>query len=540
MLIKRRKVLKAGSAAIGGALILGTPWGGRRLQAADSYESLEINDERIKKLSKIAVDSAMSKGASYADVRLTYTKQYSIRAGDRYPGRNEAIGIGVRSLCDGYWGFASSPVWSESEAARLGAAASANAKANFFSRSEPFELGLLGSDQGGSWIMPVKYDPFVISIDEVTDHITGLVTFISSLEKVNSSSIKVEAFFQSQDKYFYSSKNQAIFQRLYNSSGVVAFDVSEINVGSAFVSLDNLSPAGVGFELIKDPSLRDYIRENHAEALREMTLPVLPVDVGRYEVLMNRRMVAPLISESIGAATELDRVFGFEANAGGTSYITSPEEMIGSLQLTGANVSIIADRTSEGSVGRVAWDDEGMKPNRVTIVKNGRLNSLQGSNDGFSLLKDFYNGSDQKFTPTGGMTSETGIESPLLYSSDLIVETDDSAGKIDDLRSSIKTGLEMKNGGIMMDFQKSTGYGIGGSVFKIENGKRVARVINSGVLFRTQNLWKNVTAFGHQSEVMRFGCELSKGEPSQTSYHSVYSPNMIIKDMDIIDSTRKA
>ena len=43
--------------------------------------------------------------------------------------------------------------------------------------------------------------------------------------------------------------------------------------------------------------------------------------------------MASLVEQTFGVATQLDRALGYEANAGGTSYIDDPLGMVGHLQV---------------------------------------------------------------------------------------------------------------------------------------------------------------------------------------------------------------
>lgn len=539
--MNRRRFLTYGSTILAANTLSSSNMNAAGFIDVDSEGRSYLEDERIKQLAKIAVDAAVSAGASYADVRLTYTKNMTFRLYDNFPKRSESIGIGVRSLSDGYWGFASSPVWNNAEAARLGRAATENAQVNKSKFSQPVELAEFNSATNGSWIMPVEHDPFDVPFEEIADYLVGLRRFIVRLEKVAPRTPKIAVYAQSQDKYFFSSQNQFTHQRLYNTSAEISFAlIDNITRQMAPVVLDSLTHAGMGVELFKNTSIRDYIRERHQEALKDMELSDLPIDVGRYPVLLNRSIVASLTSQSIGLSTELDRVLGFEANAGGTSYINSPEEMVGTLRLASDIVNITAFRSGSGSVGRVEWDDEGVKPISLQVVKEGKLVALQAPREGYSWMKEYHAKNNTQFMASGSMNSASGIDSPLVFSSDLRIEPDDIKNQsIEALRAGIKDGIEFTSGVVSMDFQMSTGLGFG-TAFKIVDGKRVARLMNAGTIFRTTDLWKNIINIGRSQDVMRFGFALNKGEPHQTCYHSVYAPHMVVKEMDLIDVTRKA
>jgi predicted Zn-dependent protease len=99
-------------------------------------------------------------------------------------------------------------------------------------------------------------------------------------------------------------------------------------------------------------------------------------------------------------------------------------------------------------------------------------------------------------------------------------------------------GIELRPW-ISMDFQFSSGLGRG-HAYEITRGKRTAILLNAGMLFRTSELWKNLIHLGGASSMRRFGVMETKGEPSQLSYHSVSAAPIVLKDLTVVDVTRKA
>src|SRR3712207_9578649 len=85
-----------------------------------------------------------------------------------------------------------------------------------------------------------------------------------------------------------------------------------------------------------------------------------PVEVGRYDLVLDPGNMWLTIHESVGHPTELDRAMGYEANYAGTSFVAPPEKVIGKLKFGSELMTIRADRSQEGSLARVAWDDEGV------------------------------------------------------------------------------------------------------------------------------------------------------------------------------------
>jgi hypothetical protein len=90
-----------------------------------------------------------------------------------------------------------------------------------------------------------------------------------------------------------------------------------------------------------------------------------------------------------------------------------------------------------------------------------------------------------------------------------------------------------------MDYQGLSGL-LMGRIYEVRKGKRVAQLAGVGTLFRAPELWKGVTALGGAGSARRFGQEVSKGEPPQTSYHSVTAPPAALERLTLVDVRRKA
>lgn len=535
----RRTVLKNSAIMSGGLIALRSANAQPRRTA--SVEVSTIQDPKIKEIISRAIDTAIAAGASYADARMSHA--YSMVSGRvRVPSLTEDMSIGVRALYQGYWGFASSPVWSLDEGARLGAAALRQAKINVFGTPREIELAPVADLASGHWTMPVKDDPFRTDFDEIADYRTGLDFYIRSTFP-NTKIVSVRIKFDKTEKAFGSSLGQFTTQTLYSTSGNVGFTVGAPQpgvTGSIGIALDTLTPAGMGFEYMRDQDIREQCRIAYQEALEIMQLPSEPVDVGKYSVLLQPQGTAHLLSRSIGQATQVDRAMGYEANAGGTSYIVDPVTMVGSFKMGSPLVNVSGNRSSPGSVGMVKWDDEGVSPKKFDIVKDGILANMQVNREGAGWMKDHYTKTNQPFQSYGCGFSATSLDVPLIYNADLTLESPSSAATLDSMRSNLENGLEIMNAEFSMDFQQMTGLGRGEYIFKIKNGKRVSKLVGAGSIFRTSELWGNVIELGGAASARRFGVTEEKGEPLQEGTHSVTAPPMLVKELTIVDLKKKA
>ena len=97
----------------------------------------------MRDLQDIALDTARSAGAEYADIRISNHRTQNIRAREervQSVSNRESFGFGVRVLVRGTWGFASSHVVDKNEIAKVTKRAVAIAKANRVIQNDPVIL----------------------------------------------------------------------------------------------------------------------------------------------------------------------------------------------------------------------------------------------------------------------------------------------------------------------------------------------------------------------------------------------------------------
>ena len=136
-----------------------------------------------------------------------------------------------------------------------------------------------------------------------------------------------------------------------------------------------MAPRGLGWEYVESLNL-----PGNAErwaSLADEKLTAKPVAPGRYDLILDPTNLWLTIHESIGHPTELDRAMGYEANYAGTSFVAPPENFIGKFKYGPEFMNIQADRTQEGSLSRVAWDDEGVPADKWLIIEKGIFKDYQ-------------------------------------------------------------------------------------------------------------------------------------------------------------------
>ena len=111
---------------------------------------------------------------------------------------------------------------------------------------------------------------------------------------------------------------------------------------------------------------------------------------GETTIILDGGQTALQVHESCGHPVELDRVLGSELSYAGGSFLTL--EKYGKFRYGSKSVNITADASLAGGAGSFAYDDEGIKAQRVELVKNGIFSDYLTSRETASLIKKESNG----------------------------------------------------------------------------------------------------------------------------------------------------
>ncbi|HEU4642099.1 MAG TPA: metallopeptidase TldD-related protein [Gemmatimonadaceae bacterium] len=534
MSVTRRDFLKAGAAA---ASLAALP---RPLLAAARPARVQapaITDADVRELAMRALDAARSAGAAYADVRLThgYHRQFAARGYSD----SETMEVGVRALVQGYWGFASGPVWTPDEMARLGREAYHQAKTNALGKTRVVDLAPTPVVANGHWATPVEVDPLRISPFEVMDYLASLDIYTTRLDS-RAFNGNNSCTFTWQEKAFASSEGSYCTQRLCTGEGNLTILLEDKKIGRRVDRpLDLLTVSSMGWELYRGQPVRESIRRIVEELKEDIKLPIKPVDVGRYDAVIDAWSVAKLLDETIGRATELDRALGYEANAGGTSYINAPLDMVGSYQAGAPVLHVTAERSAPGGAATVKWDDEGVVPDEFTLVKDGVLADMQTTRESARWLAPYYARRGVPVRSHGCATADSAIDAPLQQPPNLTMRPGREALDFDAMVAGLDSGIAVRELKADMDVQNLNGLGTG-RFYEVKKGKRVALINQAGVLFRAPELWKGIHALGGSASAHRFGRYTRKGEPEQFAAHSVTAVPTVFKQLTLIDPQRKA
>jgi TldD protein len=332
-------------------------------------------------------------------------------------------------------------------------------------------------------------------------------------------------------------------QTLYETEGAFGIVVGPTDWrdrGEARVRAKGLGAAGKGWEMFLDAQLRDQTPRMVALGDELRRLPTKHAELGRFDLVLDGGTMASLLDGTIGTASQLDRAFGYEANDNGTSYLAPPLDMVGTFQAASPLVTILANRSAPTQLATVKWDDDGVEPDDFTLIKNGVLVDYQTTRESASWLAPYYQKQGLSVRSHGCAWADSAMSLTMQHTPNLVLVPESAPVGLDDMIANIKRGLIVLQGHTSMDFQASNGTGPGdGYVREIRNGKLGAIMHNAEFVFTSLDVWKNVVTLGGVSTVEAIPATSGKGQPGQTTAHTVSAPAAIVRDVTIVDPERR-
>lgn len=324
-----------------------------------------------------------------------------------------------------------------------------------------------------------------------------------------------------------------------------------MQVSGTSVPLKHLDFAGAGWEYVRNiqnrfPALRDEAQQ------KGQALGFTPLQVGRYTVVCDGAVIANVLDKTLGIATQFDRALGYEANAGGTSFLDDPLGMVGHVPVASPLVTVTANRSVPQQLATVKWDDEGVEPMDTMLVKNGVLTDFQTTREHAPSLAPYYRTAGRSVRSNGYAASEDALSITMQHMPNLALTPGAPAVTLEAMIANVPHGILIEGVrglgvGVQMDFQGRNGMILPERLREITNGRLGKDIRTGGVYFNTLDFWKNVTAVGGVStqgmfHISQYGIRVDdlKGEPAQRTSHTATAPAATIAKQIVLDPMRKA
>ena len=539
----RRQFLAACGIGAGGALLPG--FAGRAIAAQQLSETIDIAVK--KRLADAGLSTATEAGASYCDVRVgRYLRQFVItrEANVQNIVNTESLGVGVRVIADGAWGFSATntmTVEAVAEAARL---ATAIARANARNQTQPVQLAPTPGVGEVSWRTPIQRNAMEVPIQEKVDL---LLAVNNAAMQAGANFVNSQLFLVNEQKYFASTDGSYIDQdvhRIWAPMSVTAVDQTT----GKFRSRDGLSaPMGLGYEYLDGRAEDKIVSPNGvvsynksydmvedaiaaAHQAREK-LTAKSVEPGQYDLVLDPNHLGLTIHESIGHPLELDRVLGYEANYAGTSFATL-DKREQRFQYGSEIVNVFADKTEVGSLGAVAYDDEGVATKSWPLIQNGRLVDYQTIRDQAHILG--------KTESDGCSYADSWSTVQFQRMPNVSLRPGTTPMTAADMIANVENGIYILGRGSFSIDQQRYNAQFGGTLFyEIKDGRITQPLEDVAYQMRTPEFWNACSAICDESDYRLFGSFFDgKGQPSQVSAVSHGSPTTRFDGINVINTAR--
>src|ERR1700730_14423573 len=315
-----------------------------------------------------ALETAKRRGATYAGGRGMDIRHRDISTKNGEVGtlaESESLGIGIRVIADGAWGFAGTDWLTRDGVQACAARAIAIARASALAKRRNVALA---PEQAhvDTWQNPFIKDPFRIPVERQIDL---LLAADKEMRRVKGVTVAEGSMsFRRIDQLFVSTIGSVIHQiKMQSGAGIVAtsFAGSEIQKRSYPNSFGG-QHALEGYELIEALDLVGNAGRTGEEAVALHSAAQCPEKTGT--IILGSSQLGLQIHESIGHPIELDRVLGQEANFAGTSFLTL--DKLRHLRYGSGLVNVVADARQEHGpgLGTFGFDDEGVPAQCTPII----------------------------------------------------------------------------------------------------------------------------------------------------------------------------
>jgi TldD protein len=491
----------------------------------------------LSALTDAALTRAVDLGCEHADIRVERIRTQVISLRDarlEALADGEDLGLAVRVVHQGTWGFAAGVVLTAAEAVRLAEQAVEVARVSAGVRSDPVELAPESVEPDGEWVSDYDVDPFEVPDAEKTGLLTELseqLLAADGVEHVQSSCMHVK-----EQKYYADTAGTRTRQqrvRIHPEFTALTVDRST----GAFESMRTLAPpVGRGWEYLGPGdgtsggwNWRGELAEI-PELLREKT-KAPSVDPGRYDLVVDPSNLWLVIHESVGHATELDRALGYEAAYAGTSFATV--DKLGALQYGSPLMNITGDRTARHGLSTVGWDDEGVAGQRWDIVSDGVLVGYQVDRN-MARLRGLARSNGCAFADSPGHV-------PIQRMANVSLQPAAGGPSTEQVIGGVERGIYVVGDkSWSIDMQRYNFQFTGQRFYRIENGRLAGQLRDVAYQATTTDFWGSMAAVGGpQTYVLGGAFNCGKGQPGQAAPVSHGCPTALFENVNILNTVQE-
>jgi len=455
----------------------------------------------------LAMNAAETLGAEYADIRIQKTIDQVIYLQNlslKHTSNDVQQGYGIRVFKNGAWGFAHNNVFSDE--AVLATVKKAYETAILSAEVNKDKKLSLAPERSylATYKTPIKIDPFNVPLTEKID----------LLLEVNRVMLAYEGIKQARSLLIMHKDEKLFANTLGTRLDLSTHFINPMITAVAVTEDDSQSRTfdeggrAIGWEWILELDLINIAKQIAEEALIKVKADTLGEEQRR-ALILDPNHLGLTMHESVGHATELDRVLGWEADYAGVSFATP--EKLNNYQYGSELINFVGDNTLEGGLATLGFDDDGVPGQKWYIIKDG-------------ILKEY--GSTRDTALEIGLNSSRGCNRATYYFNqpinripNLYLLPGTKPLTPGELIADTEEGVYIQGRGSYSIDHHRINFQFGGDFFwEIKNGKLLRPL--KKVIYKSYNpeFWNSCDAICDERFWRPFGVvNCGKGQPSQTA-----------------------
>ena len=488
-------------------------------------------------LADAALTRARELGAEHADFRLERIRTGVIRLRD---GQLESaaddveLGLAVRVVHSGAWGFASGIERTPEAARALAERAVATARLSQVLSSDPVELADEPVYRDATWISSYRLNPFEVPQQDRIARLAVLSDRLLAADGVDHVQVSLE---QAQENTFYADTAGTVtYQqrvRIFPEFTAVQVDLAE----GGFSTMRTVAPpAGRGWEYLTGTGWDFDAEIAELPGLLAEHVKAPTVRPGRYDLVIDPTNLWLTIHESVGHATELDRALGYEAAFAGTTFATP--DKLNTLRYGSPVMNVTGDRVAEHGLATIGYDAEGVAAQQFDLISAGvlvgyQLNRQMARAHGLGGSNGRSNGCSYADSPS---------HIPLQRMPNVSLQPDPDGGSTADLIAGVQDGIYVVgDDSWSIDMQRYNFQFTGQRFFRIHNGRLAGQLRDVAYQATTTDFWGAMEAVGGpQTYLLGGAANCGKGQPGQVAPVSHGAPAALFRGVRILNTVKEA
>ena len=458
----------------------------------------------MRDLCLYAVDVAKQRGATYADARIVRFRQQRIATEDhRVAGisDSESLGVGVRVIAGGAWGFAACSDLGKERVAQVAAQAVETARAGTLARNPSGIRWAPEDPHTGVFRTEVRKDPFQVPLDEKV----GLLLAVGKAVLAVPGAKKCHGLMHFKTEHRYLANSEGSLIESWTCTSTAHYEATAVDAHTAKTRYFEAYPRNAGYEHIENTPLLAEATRVGEEAVEK--LKGKPCPVGRKDLVLHPSHLALTMHESIGHATELDRVLGMEESLAGSSFATV--DRLGKLRYGSPLMNIVCDNTLPYGLATRGYDDDGVPGQRWHVIRDGILVDYQTGREVCHAI-----GAPRS---RGSCRADSWASIPIVRQSNIGLAPGARPLTPDELIAGVEDGIYIEGMGSFSIDQKRQNFQFGGDCFwEIKNGKRGGMLKDVTYQAITTDFWGSLDAVCDERFWVPYGVmSCGKGDPMQ-------------------------